>query len=164
MTKSNITFELDMATSTMFFKASSLCPKLKAVWAICIRETETRKSLLRRGVMIEKNSIDMYPDNPLLNHGRSSQRAVIKDLPFWEPDSLIIDYSKTFPQITQCSGVKLSKARNNITNETSLFLNRDRCVFVNEGIYPPPPPLSSCLYQLVTICAESDIHFKHAVA
>ena len=139
MIKGDITFELCMAINKMFSGQALCAQKLKAVWAICIRESEARKSLLRRGVMIGKNSIDMYPDNPLLNHGRNLQRVVIKDLPFWEPDSLIIDYLKSIPQITQCSGVYLSKARNNITNETSSFLNGDRFVFVNEDMYPPLP-------------------------
>ena len=43
------------------------------------------------------------------------------------------------PQITSCSSVYQSKARNNITNITSTFLNGDRFVFVNNNIYPPIP-------------------------
>ena len=61
---------------------------------------------------------------------QTSERVVIKDYPFWEPDSLISEYLKAQQQITSYSVVCQSKARKNITNETSTFRNGDRFVFV----------------------------------
>ena len=49
-------------------------------------------------------------------------------IPYWQ-----------FKRITSCSSVYQSKARNNITNSASSFLNGDRFVFVNNDIYPPLP-------------------------
>ena len=141
MIKGDITYDLCTSINKMFPGQALCAQKLKSVWAICIRDSESRKSLLRRGIMIGNTRVEVYPDDSSLNNTSSSksQRVVVKDLPFWEPDSLISDYMKTVKQITQCSDVYLSKARNNLTKKPSAFLNGDRYVFVNEDMHPPLP-------------------------
>ena len=89
--------------------------------------------------MFNHNRVDLYAVNPNdIDTSQRNERVVIKDLPFWENDELILDYLKSVPQITSCLSVYQSKARN-ITNSTSTFLNGDRFVFVNKDIYPPLP-------------------------
>ena len=139
MIRGDITFELCMAVNKILPNQALCAQKLKAVWAICVTDTDAKKTLIRRGIMIKNIQIDLYSENPYSSDSSASERVVIKDLPFWEPNSLITDYLKTVPQITSCSNVYQSKARNNITNETSSFLNGDRFVFVNANIYPPLP-------------------------
>ena len=111
--KGDITYDLCTSINKMFPGQALCAQKLKSVWAICIRDSESRKSLLRRGIMIGNTRVEVYPDDSSLNNTSSSksQRVVVKDLPFWELDSLISSYMKTVKQITQCSDVYLSKAR-----------------------------------------------------
>ena len=139
MIKGDITFDLCMSINNVLPRQAVCAQKLKSVWAVRLQNAEAVKTLLRRGVTIQGSQIDFYPVNPFNHDNSSSERVVIKDLPFWEPDSLVSDFMKTFQQITTCSDVVLSKAKNNITNGTSNFYNGDRLVFTNANFYPPLP-------------------------
>ena len=140
MAKGDITFELCMSVNKIVPKQALCAQKLRNVWAICVSDAEAKKTLLHRGIMFNHNRVDLYAVNPNdTDTSQCSERVVIKDLPFWENDTLILDYLKSVPQITSCSSVYQSRARNNITNSASSFLNGDRFVFVNNDIYPPLP-------------------------
>ena len=140
MAKGDITFELCMSVNKIVPKQALCAQKLRNVWAICVSDVEAKETLLHRGIMFNHNMVDLYAVNPNdIDTSQRSERVAIKDLQFWENDELILDYLKSVPQITSCSSVYQSKARNNITNSTSTFLNGDRFVFVNNDIYPPLP-------------------------
>ena len=66
--------------------------KLKSVWAVRLQDAKAVTTLLRRGVTIQGSHIDFYPVNPFNHDNSSTERVVIKDLPFWEPDSLVSDF------------------------------------------------------------------------
>ena len=150
MIKGDITFDLCMSINNVLPRQAVCAQKLKSVWAVRLQNAEAVKTLLRRGVTIQGSHIDFYPVNPFNHDNSSTERVVIKDLPFWESDSLVSDFMKTLQQITTCSDVVLSKAKNNITNGTSNFYNGDRLVFTNANFYPPPP-LCLSLHKLVVI-------------
>ena len=140
MAKGDITFKLCMSVNKIVPKQALCAQKLRNVWAICVSDAEAKETLLHRGIRFNHNRVDLYAVNPNdIDTSQRSERVVIKDLPFWENVELILDYLKSVPQITSCSSVYQSRARNNITNSTSTFLNGDRFVFVNNDIYPPLP-------------------------
>ena len=97
MIRSDITFELCMAVNKILPNQALCAQKFKAVWAICVTDTDAKKTLIRRGIMIKNIQIDLYAENPYSSDSSAIERVVIKDLPFWEPNSLITDYLKTVP-------------------------------------------------------------------
>ena len=64
-----------------------MCPEIE----ICLGSTfaEAVKTMLRKEVTIQGSHIDFYPVNPFNHENSSTERVVIKDLLFWEPDSLV---------------------------------------------------------------------------
>ena len=138
--RGDISFDICTAINKIIPKQVLCAQKLKSVWAICVSGSDAKNILIRRGLTINDRQIELYPENPhAMGSTQTSERVVIKDYPFWEPDSLISEYLKAQQQITSYSVVYQSKARNNITNETSTFRNGDRFVFVNANFYPPLP-------------------------
>ena len=82
----------------------------------------------------------MYSENPYeVDLECETERIVFKDLPLWEPNSLISEFIKNQPQLKPTSGVMSSKARNKATNRSSNFLNGDRYIYVQSGFKTPLP-------------------------
>ena len=114
--------------------------KLKTVWVILVRSQETKTKLLANGITIDDIHVKMYSENPYeVDLECDTERIVFKDLPLWEPNSLISEFIKNQPQLKPTSGVMSSKARNNATNRSSNFLNGDRYVYVQSGFKTPLP-------------------------
>ena len=65
MIKGDITFDLCMSINNVLPRQAVCAQKLKPVWAARLQDAEAVKTLLRRGVTIQRSHIDFYPVNPL---------------------------------------------------------------------------------------------------
>ena len=96
-------------------------------------------------IMVDNKEVTLYGDNPydLREKRVEGERVVFKDLPLWEPPTLISDYLKSLPYVEDFSPVYLSKARDHITNKPTSCLNGDRYVFMK--INPDHPLPEKCV-------------------
>ena len=106
--------------------------KIKAVWAICVRDNDARETLCKTGMAVNGVHIPLYLNNPRTMHRVEGERVVIKDLPLWESDSLLGDFFRSHPNVGEFSKIFRSTTRNK-------FLNGDRFIYMklNPNVVPP---------------------------
>ena len=136
----DLSFHLCSAINTIHKNQALGAQKLKTLWIIVVRTFEVRDSLLTSGITVNNTNIKLYAQNPYdIDIAVETERILIKDLPLWEPNSLVSDFFKEQSHIKPTSDVMFSKARNNNTNRSSTFLNGDRFLYVQSGFKPPLP-------------------------
>ena len=71
--------------------------KTKAVWAICVRDNNARETLCKTGISVNGAHITLHLNNPRTVHRVEGERVVIKDLPLWESDTLLVIFLDPIP-------------------------------------------------------------------
>ena len=109
--------------------------KIRAVWAICVRDNNARETLCNTGIDVNGAHIPLHLNNPLSVRRVEGERVVIKDLPLWESDTLLGDYFRSHPNVGEFSKIFRSTTRNK-------FLNGDRFIYMklNPNVVPPISP------------------------
>ena len=138
----DITFQICSAVNKIVKWQALGAQKLRGIWIIGLKTESAKTTLLQSTLSIANHEIKLYGENPLVGGTGGDnvyQRIVFKDLPLWEPNSLISEYIKTMPQLTATSDdVYFSKARND-TRGSSSFMNGDRYIFIKGNDDPQLP-------------------------
>ena len=67
---------------------------------IIVRSQKTKTKLLANSITINDIHVKMYSENPYkVDLECDTERIVFKDLPLWEPNSLISEFIKNQPQL-----------------------------------------------------------------
>ena len=136
----DITSQICTAINNLYPGEALGAQKMCSSWIISVRSRETGESLLRSNLTLNGNEVQLYRTNPYdLKTRVEGERVVFKDLPFWEPSTLISEYLAELPQVGRFSEVHFSKARNHLNNEPTQFLNGDRYVFMKVDQTHPLP-------------------------
>ena len=108
---------------------------IRGIWFIYVKSVKSRLSLLQRGYLdIGAHALFLYGENPYNYKSRvPNERVVIRDLPIFEPDDLILNFLADYPQIQPVGPLDFVKPR------SGEFINGDRFIYV-KGEFTPPLP------------------------
>lgn len=116
--------------------------KIWNIWIIGVRNEQSRSALLMIGHIDFGNGVQVkvYPHNPMEGDGQGRmERVVVRDLPLWEPNSLIQTFIKNNKQIHSNGTIHMSKARKNNVMDLNTFQNGDRYFWAQPNINPGIP-------------------------
>lgn len=113
--------------------------KIHGLWIIGVLSDQSRSSLLQAGhFTVDTRKVIIYDHNPFAGAIKGPTiRVVVKDLPIYESDSVLLEYIKAHPEIQTNNVIHKSKSR--INQGSSSFLNGDRFFYAKPDMDPPIP-------------------------
>lgn len=119
-------------------KAAVAAQRIRGIWLLYVNSDTARLAILSHGhLSICDKRIQVHDRNPFAPRPQT-ERVIIRDYPFTEPNDPIINYLQSQSQIKLHSNILPSLARNN-KNELSTYTNGDRVIEVEADFSPPLP-------------------------
>ena len=81
--------------------------KIRGVWVIVTKSTDTRESLLRSNIIPNNKEVKLHSNNPYDPRitRMAEERVVIKDFSLWVSHDKILDFIKSMPQVEEVSKI-----------------------------------------------------------